>query len=94
MEGKHRGEKLRCAGHCRCQRLGRAKGVELVWQDDLGLYDGEIDDEGVRKQVWMEEERSLGLKMDLIRENDLAGVACWKLGFEPASVWDVIKVNE
>ena len=70
------------------------KGVELVWQDDLGLYYGEIDDEGVRKQVWMEEERSLGLKMDLIRENDLAGVACWKVGFEPASVWDVIKVNE
>ena len=68
--------------------------MELVWQDDLGLYYGEIDDEGVRKQVWMEEERSLGLKMDLIRENDLAGVACWKLGFEPASVWDVIKVNE
>lgn len=70
------------------------KNVELVWQDDLGLYYGEIDDEGVRKQVWMEEERSLGLKMELIREQDLAGVACWKLGFEPASVWDVVKVNE
>ena len=70
------------------------KNVELVWQDDLGLYYGEIDDEGVRKQVWMEEERSLGLKMELIREQDLAGVACWKMGIEPASVWDVVKVNE
>lgn len=67
------------------------KDVELIWQDDLGLYYGVIDDDGVRKQVWMEEERSLALKMELIREYDLAGVACWKLGFEPASVWDVIQ---
>ena len=44
-------------------------------------------DEGVHKQIWMEEERSLGLKMDLIQANDLAGVACWKLGFEPADIW-------
>ncbi len=70
------------------------KGVELAWQDDLGLYYGEIDDDGVRKQIWMEEERSLGLKMDLIREYDLAGVACWKLGFEPASAWEVVNINQ
>ena len=38
----------------------------------------------------MEEARSLGLKMDVIREHDLAGVACWKLGFEPEEIWDVI----
>ena len=23
-----------------------------------------------------------------------AGVACWKLGFEPATIWDIVKVNE
>ena len=42
----------------------------------------------------MEEETSLGLKMSLIEKNELAGVACWKLGFEPASIWDVVKVNK
>lgn len=68
--------------------------VELYWQEELGLYYGELNtDEGL-KQLWMEEEVSLGLKMDLIRDNNLAGVGCWKLGFEPASIWDVIKVNE
>ena len=36
----------------------------------------------------------LGLKMDLIKKYDLAGVGCWKLGFEPASIWDIVKVNE
>ncbi len=68
--------------------------VELYWQEELGQYYGELDSEEGLKQVWMEEATSLGLKMDLIREHDLAGVGCWKLGFEPASIWDVVKVNE
>ena len=41
----------------------------------------------------MEEERSLGLKIELIEQYDLAGVGCWKLGFEPASIWDIVKVK-
>lgn len=44
--------------------------------------------------LWMEEERSLGLKMDLIRQNDLAGVACWKLGLESEEIWDVIQWDQ
>ncbi len=68
--------------------------VELTWQEETGQYYGELQTEEGLKRVWMEEETSLGLKMDLIRQNELAGVACWKLGFEPASVWDVIGGNE
>ena len=66
--------------------------VELYWQDDLGQYYGELEKDGVNYEIWMEEERSLELKMQLIRDNDLAGVACWRLGLEPADVWDVVKL--
>lgn len=69
-------------------------GVELYWQEELGQYYGELQSEEGVKLVWMEEETSLGRKMDLIEEYGLAGVACWKLGFEPASVWEVVKVND
>ena len=68
--------------------------VELYWQEPLGQYYGELQTEEGLKQIWMEEETSLGLKMDLIKKYDLAGVGCWKLGFEPASIWDIVKVNE
>ena len=68
--------------------------VELYWQDSLGQYFGECAVEGGSQYLWMEEERSLGLKMDLIKEYDLAGVACWKLGFEPAQIWDTITWNQ
>lgn len=64
--------------------------VELYWQDSLGQYYGERGIDGGTQYLWMEEERSLELKMEVIRQNDLGGVGCWKLGFEPASVWDVV----
>lgn len=68
--------------------------VELTWQDALGQYYGEKTENGTTYRIWMEEERSIGLKMDLIRNNHLAGVACWKLGFEPADIWDTVKWQE
>ena len=68
--------------------------MKLYWQEELGQYYGEIQTEEGYATVWMEEETSLGLKMGLIEEYDLAGVACWKLGLEPASIWDIVKVNE
>ncbi len=64
--------------------------VELYWQDSLGQYYGEKGIEGGSQYLWMEEEKSLKLKMDVIRDNDLGGVGCWKLGFEPASIWDIV----
>lgn len=64
--------------------------VELYWQDSLGQYYGEKGIEGGSQYLWMEEEKSFKLKMDVIRDNDLGGVGCWKLGFEPASIWDII----
>lgn len=70
------------------------KQVELFWQEELGQFYGELQTDEGTKFVWMEEETSLGVKMDLIREKDLAGVACWKLGFEPPEIWDIVKVNE
>lgn len=75
------------------QKWIEENGVELFWQEDMGQYYGELSTEEGLKQIWMEEERSLGLKMDLIEKYQLAGVGCWKLGFESASIWDVVKVN-
>ncbi len=69
--------------------------VSLYWQDALGQYYGSVERSGgAVLEVWMEDERSIGLKMDVIRENDLAGSAFWKLGFEPSSIWDIVNPDE
>ena len=68
--------------------------VNLYWQDELGQYYGELDTENGVQTVWMEDERSLELKMELIREYDLAGVACWKLGLDTEDIWDIVRMDE
>lgn len=67
--------------------------VELYWQEALGQYYGELKTDDVEQEIWLEDERSTALKMDLIRQYNLAGVACWKLGFEPAELWDTIRLD-
>lgn len=65
--------------------------VDLTWKEDLGQYYGEVYNADGQQYIWLEEERSMGLKIGKIKEYGLAGVACWKLGFEPADIWDVVK---
>lgn len=64
--------------------------AQLIWDEALGQYYAEVINADGEQYIWMEEEKSLGLKIDLIKEYDLAGVACWKLGFESADIWDVV----
>lgn len=68
--------------------------VKLYWQDEPGQYYGELQTDDGLKKVWLEEERSIGLKMDLIKKYDLAGVACWKLGFEPEHLWETVRLDQ
>lgn len=66
------------------------KKAELYWQEELGQYYGEVTaDDGIY-QIWMEEERSIGEKVALVKQYDIAGTAFWKLGFEPSTIWNVI----
>ncbi|MDO4788782.1 MAG: glycosyl hydrolase family 18 protein [Johnsonella sp.] len=65
--------------------------VELRWDEALGQYYGEFEEADGKSHLWMEEEKSLGLKVDLINKNDLAGVAIWKLGLETPQLWKVIE---
>lgn len=82
--------KSRAVGIADAKEWVEDNNVELYWQQELGQYYGELHTPSGISYVWMEEEESLALKMDLIKSYDLAGVACWKLGLEDASVWDSI----
>ena len=81
----------RALGISAAKRWIEENDVELYWQEELGQYYGELpSDEGIQ-YLWMEEEDSLRQKMDVIKEHDLAGVACWKLGLEDEAAWESIR---
>lgn len=68
----------------------KANNVDLDWDDELGQYYGSVVNESGEQFIWMEERDSMGLKINLINKYDLAGVACWKLGFETPQIWDIV----
>ena len=72
------------------QQWVKDNNVELTWDDSLGQYYGSAVNSSGEQLIWMEENESMKLKIDLIREYDLAGVTCWKLGFETPEIWDIV----
>ena len=65
-------------------------GVEPVWDDVTKQYYGEYERGGSVYKIWLEEDKSIEAKMELINEANVAGIAGWKLGLEKSSVWNII----
>ena len=69
----------------------RAAGVTAVWDNTTKQnYASWTDSNGSTYKIWLEDTSSLKAKLQLIKENNLAGVAEWKLGFETSDVWSLI----
>lgn len=64
--------------------------IETYWDKTTSQNYGEYDDGETLYQVWLEDAESLEVKMGLIKEYNLAGVASWKLGFEQKNIWKVL----
>lgn len=65
-------------------------GIVTAWDASVGQNVGSVEDGSARYSIWLEDEQSVEAKMKLIAQYDLAGVAGWRLGFERASVWNII----
>lgn len=65
-------------------------GIELSWDETTCQNYGEIQEDSIFYQVWLEDEDSIEAKLNIMQKYSIAGVAAWKLGFEKASIWDVI----
>lgn len=78
------------AGMERIENLLKELNVEAEWNEECGQFYAEYELEGATYKIWLENEYSIEEKMKLISENNLAGVAEWKLGFQKNTVWDII----
>ena len=66
-------------------------GVEKKWDDNLKQYYVEYTDGGNKKQIWIEDIKSLKAKISLVNENKLAGIGSWQKDMELDEVWNMIK---
>lgn len=64
--------------------------AEVTWNNELKQHYGEFVEGDATFKMWLEDEKSLEAKLELIRDNDVAGIAGWKLGLENESSWNTI----
>ena len=65
-------------------------GVQKVWNEELKQYYIEYETNGTTCKMWIEDDKSLGYKLDLVNELELAGAAYWVADMEPDSIWSLI----
>lgn len=70
--------------------LAGNSGTETVWDEEAGLDYLEYRSGNSIRKIWIENPKSLDLKMKAVAGCNAAGMAFWKLGMEMPSVWDTI----
>lgn len=76
--------------HAYVEKYGHDR-EKYKWDDQLKLYHLSFTDQDGKKQIWMEDSRSLTLKLELIKKYNIAGFAAWRKGFEDTPVQELIR---
>lgn len=61
-----------------------------VWDDDLKQYYVEYTKDQKKYKIWVEDEKSIENKLDLVEKYNLAGAAYWEKDRETEAVWNII----
>ena len=65
--------------------------ADITWDEERGLDYAEYTKDGTLYKIWLENAKSLELKLKEVESGKMAGVAFWKAGMEKKSVWDTIE---
>lgn len=66
----------------------RNHNIAVEWDEETCQNYGEYTADGSLFQVWLEDERSIEVKLNIMEKYQIAGVASWRLGFEKPEIWD------
>lgn len=65
-------------------------GITTAWDEATCQNYGEYQSGDSYYQVWMEDEESIRVKLNIMNKYGIAGVAEWQLAFASETIWDVI----
>lgn len=65
-------------------------GVETVWDEETQQNFATWESGDETYKIWLEDEKSLELKLQLMKDKELAGTAAWALGQEKPEIWQLI----
>lgn len=68
-----------------------AAGATASYDEETGQNYAEwVNLDGSTSRVWLEDYTSQEARLKMMQENNLAGMAAWRLGFESSEIWDLI----
>ena len=67
-----------------------SNGATTNWLEVEGQNYAEYINGGVTYKIWVEDATSLEKKLEVMKNNSLAGASFWKAGLEDSAVWDTI----
>ncbi|WP_313888833.1 LysM peptidoglycan-binding domain-containing protein [Peribacillus sp. TH24] len=69
-------------------------GLKKVWDKKTSQNYVEYTSKGKKHQIWIEDKKSMKLRLDLVKQNHLGGVSAWYIGSETPDIWDVFHFNQ
>jgi spore germination protein YaaH len=67
-----------------------SKKATLTMDDRFGQYKVEYTQDGNKRVFWLENEEMVKARLEIAKKYDLGGVAGWRLGYDPASLWKMM----
>ena len=68
-----------------------AHNIDVEWNEETCQNYGEYTSDDTLYQVWLEDEESIRVKLNIMEKYGIGGVAAWRLGFEKPEIWDEIE---
>lgn len=68
-----------------------AHNIDVEWNEETCQNYGEYTSGHTLYQVWLEDEESIRVKLNIMEKYGIGGVAAWRLGFEKPEIWDEIE---
>lgn len=65
-------------------------GMQTIWDEEACQNYGELVGSETTYQIWLEDLESIQVKLNVMNNYDLGGVAVWRLGYEDPAVWDIV----
>lgn len=75
----------------KAKQILKDKKLKKRWNDQAGQNYVEYREDGVLHKIWLEDERSLKLRVELAKSLKLAGVATWTRSFAAPEAWEVLR---
>lgn len=66
-------------------------GLTKKWLEDIGQYYVELTVNNKTYKMWLEDQASIGLRLERIKEANIGGMAAWKKNLETDNIWDLVE---